>query len=179
MKLSTRARYALRMMLEIARSSHDGTRVSMTHVARTTGISKSYLEQLAIPLKGAGLLQGHTGRTGGYCLGRPAKQIVVREVVEAAIGALALVECVADATLCARSPGCETRFIWTVLTSRLRAALEEFTLADLTTPGQMEALADGMRLPEFAGGFGVRCQIAEPKPTRRPSRTRSEDHESA
>lgn len=142
MKLSTRARYALRMMLQVARASSDGTPVSMTSIARETDISKSYLEQLAIPLKAAGLLHGRTGRAGGYTLSRPASEIRIREIVEATIGQIELVECVGSPDHCMRAGECETRLVWALLTSRLRSMLDEYSLADLTNPEYLAYIRD-------------------------------------
>ncbi len=140
MRLSTRARYALRMMLQVARASAKGKSVSMSAIARETDISKSYLEQLAIPLKAAGLLHGRTGRAGGYVLLRPASEIRIREIVEATIGQVDLVECVGDPKQCTRSHDCETRLIWVLFASRLRGMLEEYSLADLANPEHVESI---------------------------------------
>ncbi|MCU0694127.1 MAG: Rrf2 family transcriptional regulator [Polyangiaceae bacterium] len=144
MKLSTRARYAVRLMIQIARQASADNPVSMTVVARETGISKSYLEQLAIPLKAAGLLHGQPGRTGGYGLAREARDICLLEVVEAAIGPINLVECVGEPAACERSANCETRLIWALLTSRVRATLNEYTLADLSNSAYLDAVREMM-----------------------------------
>ena len=114
----------------------------MTAIARETNISKSYLEQLAIPLKSAGLLHGRTGRAGGYTLARPAADIRVLEIVEAAIGPIDLVECVGDPDICLRASDCETRLIWALITSRTRAMLDEYSLADLTDPQYLQSIRE-------------------------------------
>lgn len=114
----------------------------MTAISRETNISKSYLEQLAIPLKSVGLLLGRTGRAGGYTLARPASEIRVREIVEATIGPIDLVECVGNPDMCLRSPDCETRLIWALITIRTRAMLDEYSLADLTNPEYLQAIRD-------------------------------------
>ncbi len=132
-KLSTRARYALRMMLEVCHQGHNDGPVSMSNIARATRISKPYLEQLAIPLKAAGLLKGRAGRAGGYTLGRPADEIRVLEVVEAAIGAICVVDCVDKTDECDRTGVCETRVIWSMLNDRIRGLLQDYTLFDLTS----------------------------------------------
>ena len=113
------------MMLEIAKAESKGTPVSMTSISRGTEISKSYLEQLAIPLKASGLLHGRTGRAGGYTLAKPASEIRIREIVESTIGPIDLVECVGNPDHCMRSADCETRLVWTLIASRVRAMLDE------------------------------------------------------
>lgn len=126
-------------MLKIARVSSQGP-VSMSIIAREIGVSKSYLEQLAMPLRAAGLLQGRPGRAGGYQLSRPAADIKVREVVEAVIGPLDAVECVGDPSQCGRSHECQTRLVWALITSRVQAVLEDYSLEQLTDPVFMEDL---------------------------------------
>lgn len=134
MKLSTRARYAVRLMLEVARRGAGDEPISMRTIAMTTGISKAYLDQITIPLRGVRLLRGRAGRAGGYTLGKPANEITVREVVEAAIGPVDLVECVGEPEFCPRAPGCETRIVWALMAHRIRSVLEEYTIADLIDP---------------------------------------------
>jgi Rrf2 family protein len=168
-KFSTRARYALRMMLAVARSSEGGGPVSMTVISRDTGISKSYLEQLAIPLRSAGLLHGRAGRSGGYTLAKPSSEIRAREVIEAAIGPIDLVECVGDPDLCVRAEECRTRLLWATVTSRVRSALEEFSLADLNDAGfvqdMRQSLGTDLVMPRRAGSKAVR-PVCEPSKSR-------------
>ena len=68
MRLTTRARYALRLMLDVARNGDDGTPVSLASVSERTGISRGYLEQLALALRNNRLVRGVAGRHGGYRL---------------------------------------------------------------------------------------------------------------
>ncbi len=147
MKLSTRARYAVRLMLEVARRGTEAEPVSMRSIAATTGISKAYLDQITIPLRGMRLLRGRAGRSGGYALGKPANQITVREIVEAAIGPVDLVECVGEPEFCPRAKGCETRIIWALMAHRVRAVLDEYTLADLVDPKFLEGARRQMNEP--------------------------------
>ncbi|MBI5526303.1 MAG: Rrf2 family transcriptional regulator [Deltaproteobacteria bacterium] len=86
MKLSSRARYALRFMLEIAKHSDGITPVSLSLAAKTGGMPRRYLEQLAIGLKSAGLVRGVSGKVGGYHLTRPPAEIRIGDIVQAAIG---------------------------------------------------------------------------------------------
>jgi len=131
MRLSTRARYALRAMMVVARESKDGVPVNLGLVADRTGVSRRYLEQVTIALKSAGLLKGVSGKHGGHLLARPASKITLLEIVEAAIGPVNVVECVGAPSICLRVEGCECRSLYRLLNRRLTDALGAFTLEDL------------------------------------------------
>lgn len=134
MRLSTRARYALRMMLDVARNGGDGDPVSLANVAERTGISRGYLEQLAMALRTARLVRGVSGRHGGYRLTTPPTEITLGQIVEAAIGPIYLVDCLEDPTTCPRAEYCECRVIYALINRRIQEVLREFTLKDLLDP---------------------------------------------
>lgn len=131
MKLSTRARYALRSMIEIARLSNDSKPTSLERVAQSTQISRRYLEQLAIPLKNARLLRGFSGKGGGYMLARPPEEVKVGQIMEAAIGPISIVHCVSHPELCLKAEVCECRLLYVLINRRITQVLNEFSLADL------------------------------------------------
>lgn len=131
MKLNTRARYALRAMIQIAQHSDAGKPVNLTEIAETTSVSKRYLEQLVIPLKNASLIRGVSGKEGGYLLARSAEEIRVGDIVEASIGPIKLVDCVDDPDFCMKTEWCECRPLYLLLNRRIRDAFNSFTLADL------------------------------------------------
>jgi Rrf2 family protein len=131
MKISTRARYALRMMLDIGRHGDLKTPVSLTLVAERTGISRGYLEQLAMALRNARLLRAVAGRYGGYKLAAPTEDVTIRMIIEAAIGPIAVVDCVDEPETCPRSDYCECRVVYALINQRVAEVLEDFTLADL------------------------------------------------
>lgn len=130
MKLSTRTRYGVRMMLALAVNDKKGP-VFLREIARSEGISEKYLSQIIIPLKARGLLTAYRGAHGGYVLGRPAREIRLREIVEPLEGDLRLVECVDAPKTCRRSVRCVTRGIWEEMSSLLREYLDSLTLEDL------------------------------------------------
>ncbi len=140
MKLSTRGRYALRMMLDIARNGGEQRPVSLAEVAERTDISRGYLEQLALALRNARLLRGVAGRYGGYRLMRSAAKISVGDVIEAAIGPINLVDCVEDPETCMRAEGCECRLVYQVINRRIIEVLHGYTIKDLTDPEMIAAL---------------------------------------
>jgi Rrf2 family protein len=132
MKLSTRARYALRAMLAISRLSEDGRPVSLDRVARKTHLSKRYLEQLAGSLRQARLLTSVAGRKGGYLLARPPQQIHIGQIIEAAIGPINIVACVRQPEVCLSSEWCDCRLIFAWANYRLLQSFNEHSLADLS-----------------------------------------------
>jgi Rrf2 family protein len=130
MKLSTRARYALRMMLEIAK--RPGTDlVSLGRVAENTKLSKRYLDQLALALKTSSLMRSTRGRGGGYQLARRAEQISVGEIIEAAIGPINVVECVRCPEVCLKSDYCECRWVYERINDEIVKVLNGMSLAEL------------------------------------------------
>ena len=140
MKLSTRARYALRMMLQLARKGPGQTVVSLAVIAETTGISRRYLEQLAMDLRGASLIRGKSGRRGGYELAKPASAIRLGEIVEAAIGPINIVDCILEPEICIKGEFCECRTIYRLINQRITEVLNEFSLADLASERWLESL---------------------------------------
>lgn len=135
MKFSTRARYGLRMMVELARALQEKPLVHLGEVSRTTGISTNYLAQLAMPLKNNGLLVGVSGKGGGYSLGRPADEIKISEIIEAVQGPTALTDCTVNPDLCMHAPFCDTRMIWVIAGHKLHEVFEQFSLADIIRKG--------------------------------------------
>lgn len=134
MRLTTRARYALRMMLDVARNGGEEKPVSLASVSERTGISRGYLEQLVLGLRNARLVRGVAGRYGGYRLSETPSKITVGQIVEAAIGPIFLVDCVEDAATCVRAEFCECRVVYSLINQRISEVLSEYTLADLLDP---------------------------------------------
>jgi Rrf2 family protein len=131
MKISTRGRYALRMMLDIACHGGLGTPVSLASVSERTGISHGYLEQVALALRSAQLVRGVAGRRGGYTLSSPPEQINICQILEATLGPICVVDCVDEPETCGRADCCECRLVYSLVNLRIREVLEDFTLADL------------------------------------------------
>jgi Rrf2 family protein len=119
-------------MSELARHYGQGP-VSLTEVANSQGISQAYLEQIAIELRRAGLLQSRRGAQGGYFLAKAPETITTGEVIRALEGSILPVQCVADAACspCIREDECTTRSVWEEVRDRLVETLDSITLADL------------------------------------------------
>lgn len=143
MRISTRGRYALRMMLDIARHSSNGSPVSLSTVSDRTGISHGYLEQLAPALRAARLVKSVAGRHGGYRLAKKASEISIRQVIEASIGPVCVVDCVEEPDSCLRSEFCECRVVYTLINDRISQVLDEYSLADLLDPSWVRTRGAG------------------------------------
>ena len=131
MKISTKGRYALRMMLDMAQHQERGA-VALKDVAARQNISKKYLEQIALVLGQAGILHGARGHQGGYRLVGEPKDYTVCEILEKMEGSLHPVACLDQApNACERCNGCETLFIWEELDRRIRDYLMSMTLQDV------------------------------------------------
>ena len=130
MKLSTRGRYSVRLMFELALNGK-GQTVYLKDVAQRQELSEKYMSKLVIPLRGAGLIVSVRGAHGGYMLGREPEDITIREIVEVAEGSLSLVECVQNSQSCDRTRECPTRNLWCRLEKHMVSFLEGITLQDL------------------------------------------------
>lgn len=132
MRLSTRARYGTRLMLELALNFNQGT-VFLKDIAKKEEISEKYLSQLVIPLKASGLISSSRGAHGGYRLAKPPSQITLMEIVQMLEGNLSLVECVKNPSICSRVSKCATRDIWGKLDEKISDVLSSVTLEDLVS----------------------------------------------
>jgi Rrf2 family protein len=128
MKLSTRGRYGVRLMLELALHFGEGP-ILLKDIAERQGISEKYLWQLINPLKTTGLVNSLRGSRGGYVLGKAPEAISLREILRILEGSLCLVDCVDDPSFCERSPSCISREIWGEASRSMQQTLEETTLA--------------------------------------------------
>ena len=131
MMISTRGRYALRMLTELAESGGEGY-LTLKELAGRQEISEKYLESIAKDLVRAGILEGLRGKGGGYRLGREPEQIPVLEVLTLTEGTLAPVGCLAKGSgSCARAPLCRTLPLWEGLERVVKDYLRGYSVADL------------------------------------------------
>ncbi len=127
MKLSTKGRYGVRLMFDLALHYGQGA-VALKEVAKRQGISEKYLWHLIPPLKNAGLVNATRGSHGGYVLAKPPQGINLKDILSVLEGPIYLVECTKDSSVCDRSGMCITRDVWAEVTERMLEALESFTL---------------------------------------------------
>jgi Rrf2 family protein len=130
MRLSTRSRYGVRLMLALAVNKQTKP-VFLKDIANSEEISEKYLSQIIIPLKGKGLVTTFRGAHGGYLLSKPASEISLREIIEPLEGDLSLVDCISNPAVCDRANACATREVWDEMSSLLLNFLDTFTLEDL------------------------------------------------
>ncbi len=145
MKISTRGRYAIRLLLDIGHNSKEGRPVRLVDVAKRTHISRGYLEQLAISLKNASLIKGRPGKNGGYCLAKPPDRMRLNEILEAAIGPIAITDCATDPKVCLMSDYCECCPIWTLINKRIVQLLKECSLWDLMDISRFSGISAKIR----------------------------------
>lgn len=131
MKLSTRGRYGLKAMVDLA-VNYGGSMVSTASLAAMQGISDAYLEQLIAALRKAGLVNSVRGAQGGYSLARPPGEISVNEVLRVLEGSTAVMDCVStEGAACDNACACSARPLWLKLQSRIDEVLDSTTLADM------------------------------------------------
>lgn len=129
--VSTRGRYALRVMIDLAEHSN-GKYMAMKSVAERQEISLKYLEKILRLLVSANLVEGVHGKGGGYRLTRPPQDYSVHEILKLTEGSLAPVACLeCGAEECKRAGECRTLPMWTELNRLVNGYLENITLADL------------------------------------------------
>ena len=130
MKLSTRTRYAVRAMIELAK--HDMNRpLQLKIIAERQEISVKYLEQLMAVLKSAGLIKSIRGSKGGYVLAKAPNQIGLNDILHCVEGPIATVECVEDSTSCSRAAECAAREVWRRVEQAIENVLKSITLQDV------------------------------------------------
>ena len=134
MRLSTRAQYAVRAMVDLSLHSGDGRPVALRDIARRENISLSYLEQLFNRLKNGGIVASVRGPGGGYLLARQRSLINVGEIVAMVEEPLVPVSCQDErGGGCTKMSPCVTHNVWTALGERIRGFLTSITLEDLAS----------------------------------------------
>lgn len=131
MKISTKGRYALRMLLDLAEHGSDRY-VSLKEIAERQEISKKYLEQIVTVLNRSDILQTNRGYQGGYCLAKPPSKYTVGQILRLTEGGLAPVACLEQTpNQCSRSASCPTLFVWQGLNDLINNYLDGITLQDI------------------------------------------------
>ena len=133
LEVSERAHYGLRAMTELAKAYGQGP-LALTRIAEVEHLPAGYLEQLAMPLRRAGLIEGHRGAHGGYELAMPPSEVTVGAVMRALEGPVAPVECLTGdyvAGSCERELSCLSQSLWQRVKVSVDQVLNSVTLADL------------------------------------------------
>jgi len=131
MQISTKGRYAMRLMLDIARYGR-GETVKIKDIADRQDISPKYLEQIISELNRSGLVRSTRGPQGGYSLARPPEEYTVGSILRVMEGDLSVVQCVKDGEgFCDRFETCTTVRLWTKVSDAISSVVDNVTLADL------------------------------------------------
>lgn len=132
MKISTKGRYALEVVIDLALESGGQKLQSLKDISLRRGLSEKYLERIMKMLRKEEIVLSVRGAQGGYCLSRPADRITVLEVLNAVEGELEPVPCLTQQTECGIDCGrCPTRTLWAEMWHIIRDTAERLTVADL------------------------------------------------
>ncbi len=141
MKLSTKGKYGVRAVFEIAR--HDGKGpISIKEIAERQGISFSYLEQILHKLCKAGLIESVRGPAGGYLLARKPSELTIGDIVRVLEGPIALSHCLEPGELgdCYQADDCVARMVWAKVGAKIEEALDSISFRDLLQQHQKDPL---------------------------------------
>ena len=131
MKISTKGRYAVRIMLDLA-LNNTGECIKVKDIAARQGISEKYMEQIISALNLAGYVKSTRGAQGGYRLAKPPEEYTVGMILRVTEGSLAPVACLEEgADACGRIDTCETLEVWKDLAKAINTVVDGVTIADL------------------------------------------------
>lgn len=131
MKISTKGRYALRLMVDLAEHKDNGF-IALKDVAKRQNISKKYLEQIVPVLNGAGILATNRGNRGGYKLAKEPKEYTVGDILRITEGSIAPVSCLdSEVNPCERKNFCQTLYVWEGLYKVVNEYLDGITVQDI------------------------------------------------
>lgn len=146
MKMSTKGRYAVRILLSIARNQAGGP-VSKKRIAEEEGISSDYIEQIVVPLKNDGLVVGLRGVKGGFVLAKEPSEITVCDILRSSEGNMTLVDCVNNDCKGRFKDECVTRPVWEGASKLLEEYLSKITMKQLL---DQEAERTGKKAANYA-----------------------------
>ena len=139
MRVSTKGRYALRLMLDLA-LNNTGEPVSIKDISKRQDVSDKYLEQIISVLNKAGFVKSIRGAQGGYMLKKAPEEYTVGMILRLTEGSLAPVECVEEEeTLCSRKQTCATFTVWKKMHDAINSVVDNITLADLVEISEKQA----------------------------------------
>lgn len=132
MKMSTKARYGLRALVDLAKNSQERP-VTLGSIAQRQKISENYLEQLITKLRKAGIVKSVRGSQGGYMLSKNPDEISVGDILRTLEGDLSPVECpmINEENNCADAQSCVTKYVWKKINDSINEAVDQITLGEL------------------------------------------------
>ncbi len=148
MKFSTRGRYGVQIMVDLAQHATEGP-ISLKSVADRQKLSEHYLEQLVPELRKAGLVKSIRGSQGGYILAKSPEDIIIGDVIRILEGPIAPVDCTNESdglSCCEKTDFCVTREVWVKVRDSINDVVDSISLADLLKDGDK---ANGKKLSEL------------------------------
>ena len=130
MRISTKGRYALRVMVDLAINSN-GSYITIKDIAKRQEITNKYLEQIVALLNKAGFLDSARGNAGGYKLAKEPKEYIIGDILRATEGDLKPIYCLAEDGECLRKQNCKTYSFWNGLDTVITEYIDSKTLEDL------------------------------------------------
>ncbi|EKE74936.1 Fe-S cluster assembly transcriptional regulator IscR [Gallaecimonas xiamenensis] len=157
MRLTSKGRYAVTAMLDLALHAEDGP-VSLADISERQGISLSYLEQLFSRLRRQQLVSSVRGPGGGYRLGKDASEISVGQVIVAVDESVDATKCQGKAD-CQGGSQCLTHSLWSNLSSQISHFLDGISLADLVAQKEIKKVASRQESRHQQDSITVQCQL--------------------
>ncbi|HWR72753.1 MAG TPA: Rrf2 family transcriptional regulator [Nitrospirota bacterium] len=156
MKLSTKGKYGVRAVFEIARNEGEGP-LTIKTIAERQGISLSYLEQILYRLAKAGLIESVRGPGGGYLIGKKPAELTIGDVVRALEGPIALSHCLEPGMSgdCYQADDCVARMVWSRVGAKIEEALDSITFNDLLREYPKEKDHPGAKKKTAIAGKGA------------------------
>lgn len=153
MRINTRARYALRLMIDMALYSSIDNPLNLKEISERQKISRRYLAQIIVSLRNNSLVKGMPGKSGGYILARRPEDITVRLIFDAVLGPVNVVDCVSRPENCIKSDFCECRPLYEMINARVNESLDTYTLADLALASEVSRMREPT--PALNNSFGA------------------------
>ncbi|OQA79365.1 MAG: HTH-type transcriptional regulator CymR [Lentisphaerae bacterium ADurb.Bin242] len=143
MKISTKGRYGLRILLDLARHENGNPRL-IRDIAESQQISEKYISRLIIDLRRAGMVRSIRGAKGGFRIAKSPRELTLLDIVEVMEGPLSIVDCVRAPERCPRNLHCVTREIWDNLNADIRESMRKVTLQDIIENDRKQHIAEGI-----------------------------------
>lgn len=150
MKISAKARYGLRILLDVALHETHARPRTIKEIADAQGISEKFISRIVVPLRERGMIKSERGKLGGFRLAQAPSDITLLAVIETLQGPVSLVDCVVDKAGCVRSGTCVARSVWTDVNTAVRAALRGMTLETV-----LERVRGGMSVPSALAEYSI------------------------
>ena len=129
MKLSTKGRYGVRAMVDLA-SNYGSAPISIKTISKRENLSEYYLEQLFSPLRRANIIRSIRGAQGGYVLCKPPNEITVGDIMTILEGPIEIADCI-DGVECDSSDCCATKAVWEKIKNSIDSVMDSITLQDI------------------------------------------------